>query len=318
MENKNLCLERDAFRCRTCGNKENIKVVKLIDRIGEISNHLSNLISLCDRCADIRHDLNNLSDNNKLGVLLCGGKATRMYPLTRTINKHLLPIGIIPMAFHPISTLQKMGIKRVVIVMDQCSTMITETIGSGRAFGMSFNYKVQDGAFGIADALSLAKDVARPDDQIVCILGDNVFDNEKIDISFSTDFDQAYVYLKKVSDPKNYGIARLENNKILEIVEKPTEFVGDSAVVGLYIYPHDVFDVIEHIEPSSRGELEVTAINNFYIKNNRLNYRMVEGYWADCGGSIQRYAEASMYGAKKANVSEQEIDDFKAIVFDDK
>ena len=319
MKNKSLCLERDAFRCRTCGSAGELDAAKLVDRSGEISYHLSNLVTLCRECVEIKDSLESLGDNNKLGVILCGGKATRMYPQTRTINKHLLPIGIIPMVFYPIKTLQKMGIKRVVIVMDQFSTLITETLGSGRSFGMNFSYRIQDGSFGIADALASAKDVARPNDQIVCILGDNIFDHKQLNTDTDIDDDdKACIFVKQVSNPQDYGVARIKDNRVLEIIEKPKEFVSDLEVVGIYIYPYDVFDVIEQIKPSPRGELEVTTINNFYIKNNKLQYKMFNGYWGDAGGGIHRYAECNMHGAKLANISAEEIDGFRSIVFDDR
>jgi len=327
MQNSKLCLERDGHRCRTCGSSENLSAAKLTDRNGEVSYNLSNLVTLCDVCVVAREEIKNYSRKNRVGVLLCGGKGTRLYPLTRTTNKHLLPVGIVPMAFHPIKTLRSMGVQRVLIIVDQCASAIMETIGSGKMFGMDFSYKVQDGAFGIADALYLAKDYVNEDtDEIVVMLGDNIFDNDAVDADVDLTFHdgvgelshEACVYIKQVPNPEDYGIAVISDNAIDYITEKPKEFVGDMAVLGLYVYNPSVFEVIDKIEPSKRGELEISAVNDYYAQLNKLDYRVVNGYWADCGGSIQRYTEASLYGAKQANISEEEINTYKSTVFDSK
>lgn len=324
-----LCLERDAHRCRVCGSTEKINAVRLVDRDGEVAGHLSNLVTLCEDC---RNDKDNVpKSSNKVGVILCGGRATRLYPLTMHNNKHILPVGIVPMAFYPIKTLRKFGIRRVLIVIDQFSSSIVQVLGSGKMFGMDFSYKLQNGAFGIADALYLAKDFAKPNDEIVCVLGDNIFDLDELDTNVDLRYDNEYeeyafkscVYLKKVTNPEDYGVAVLEhfdkNTKIVtEIVEKPKTFISDMAVVGLYVYTYDVFKVIESIKPSERGELEISSINDHYAKSGQLLYKEVNGYWADCGGSIQRYAEASMHGAKQANVSVDQMKEFVSTVFDDK
>ena len=312
---KQLCLERDAFKCITCGSSDNINAVKLTNRYGEISWHLSNLITLCDDCYAKKIVLEGNEDKGLLGVLLCGGKGSRLYPITKYCSKHLLPIGLVAMSVYPIRTLQKMGIKRVVIVIDQASYNITDVLGSGKAFGMEFSYKVQDGAFGIADALSLAKNNARPNDKIVCILGDNIFDNESLKLPENNN---ACVWLKEVDNPQAYGIATIENNKVVKIVEKPDNPETNLAVVGLYMYPYEVFDVISEIEPSERGELEISTVNQIFAEKDKLDYQIVKGYWGDAGGSLQRYAECSMYGAKHSKISAQEIDNFRSIVFDDK
>jgi glucose-1-phosphate thymidylyltransferase len=329
MNNENLCLERDGNRCRTCGSVNNLSAIKLVDRDGSVSFHLSNLITLCDVCKTERDNIYKNKDQSRVGVLLCGGKGTRLYPLTLTTNKHLLPIGICNMVFYPIKTLRKFGVKRVLIVVDQFSSSIMNALGSGKAFGMDFSYKVQDGAFGIADALYLAKDfINEKTEEIVTILGDNIFDNNELDTNISECFysdnlgfpkHEACVYLKKVPNPEDYGIAVInDDGKIERIIEKPKEFIGDTAVLGLYVYRPSVFSIIENIKPSNRGELEISSVNDKFAASGWLDYKIVNGYWADCGSSIQRYAEASMYGAKEAKVSAEEIDSFRAIVFDDK
>jgi len=204
-------------------------------------------------------------------------------------------------------------------------------LGSGKEFGMDISYKVQEGAGGISEALYLAKDFVNEEtDEIVVILGDNIFDNEDIDTSDMGGTipnglgagawkNFARIYVKKVHNPEDYGVAVTDaDGKVSSIVEKPKNFVSDLAVLGLYIYRPDVFDVIEGVDPSERGELEISSVNDYYAKRGELEGKTVTGYWGDAGGSIKRYAECSMHGAKKANVSAEEIDNFRSIVFDDK
>lgn len=331
---KKLCLERDAGRCRHCGTTENLDVFRLVAREGRLSWHLSNLITQCHDCYAIRVKVDTGGHENRVGVVLCGGRGTRLYPLTMYQNKHTLPIGLVPMVFYPIKTLQKFGIKRVLIVTDRDGTNETmKMLGSGKEFGMDFTYKIQEGAGGISEALYLAKDFAKPKDEIVVVLGDNIFDIDNLDTdvdlrwpkddSYDEPVFKSCVYLKKVANPEAYGVAVLEEydsktNIVTKIVEKPKEFVSDMAVLGLYVYTYDVFNVIESVEPSERGELEISSVNDHYASRGELTYKEVASYWGDAGGSIQRYAECSMHGAKEANVSAEEIENFRAIVFDDR
>jgi len=315
-----LCLERDANRCRHCGMLEDLRVYQLVPREGLLAYHLSNLITLCSDCSMLTMNTRKFGKENRVGVVLCGGRGTRLYPLTMYQNKHTLPIGLVPMVFYPIKTLQKFKVKRVLIVTDREGANETmKMLGSGKEFGMDFTYKIQEGAGGISEALYLAKDFAKPDDEIVCILGDNIFDIDSLDTNVDLTNDaKACVWVKKVDNPQAYGVATIEGEKVVEIVEKPKEPISNLAVVGLYMYTTEVFDIIKSIEPSERGELEISSVNDFYAKIGELDYRMVNGYWADCGGSIQRYCEASLHGAKQAKVSEEEIKDFISAVFDDK
>ncbi len=315
---KRICLERDASRCRHCGTTNSLDVVQLIKRDGRLAWHLSNLIALCGKCIEERNDgLQNIN-SGRVGVMLCGGRGTRMYPLTKFQNKHTLPIGLEPMIFYPLKTLRKFGVYRVLVVIDRDGADHTiDILGSGKEFGMDISYKVQEGAGGISEALNLAKDFVNGADEIICILGDNIFDNDGIDTSCK-DKDKACVFVKEVANPQDYGVAVLEDGKVKKIVEKPKEFVSNLGVVGLYIYPSDVFDIINKIKPSGRGELEISSVNDYYASQDQLQYRLVKGYWGDAGGSIQRYAECSMLGAKKANVSAEDIETFRSIVFDDR
>jgi len=317
---KHICLERDARRCRHCGTTEDLDVTQLVSRDGRLAWHLSNLVTLCEHCNNIASKVRNFGTKNRVGVVLCGGRGTRLYPLTMFQNKHTLPIGVIPMVFYPIKTLQSFGIKRVLIVTDREG--INETmkmLGSGKEFGMDFTYKVQEGAGGISEALYLAKDFARPEDEIVCVLGDNIFDLDTLSTDITMDEGvKACVWLKKVNNPQAYGVASIENDRVIEIVEKPSIPASSLAVVGLYMFTYDVFDKIKSIKPSERGELEISSVNDYYAKEGTLAFKTITGYWGDAGGSIQRYAECNMHGAKKANVSAEEIDNFRSIVFDDK
>jgi len=316
--NKQMCVEKYARRCAICGSNINT-VVRKLNKINA-SEHLSNLILLCEECNSGADSISDAEERNRVGVVLCGGKGTRLYPITINFNKHLLPLALSHMITYPVRTLRRLGIKRVLIVVDRESgSKIIEVLGSGSAYGMEFTYRIQDGANGIADALYLAKDFVKPDDKIFCILGDNIFDNNQLDPDFELAQDNlACVFVKEISNPKDYGVAVIKNNRIIKIIEKPNNFVSNLGVLGLYVYTNQVFEIIEKIKPSKRGELEISDINHFYANSGVLQHQVVKGYWADCGGSIQRYTEASMYGAKEAKVSAEEIDSFRAIVFDDK
>jgi len=236
------------------------------------------------------------------------------------------------MVFYPLKTLRAFGVCRTLVIVDrEGSEGLIRMIGSGKEFGMDISYKVQEGAGGIAEALYLAKDFARRNDEIVVILGDNVFDIDTLDTNIDFKYDNQFeeykfkscVYLKKVNNPEDYGVAVLEDHDkktktVSRIIEKPKEFVSDLAVVGLYVYTNDVFHVIETIRPSDRGELEISSVNDHYASHGGLLYKEVSGYWSDCGGSIQRYAETSVYGAKKAKVSAEEMKGFITTIFDEK
>lgn len=316
---KRLCMERDANRCRHTGVTENLVVKQLVPREGPLGWHLSNLITLSQEEAAEADYVRTHGKDNRVGVVLAGGKGTRLYPLTKFQNKHTLPIGLVPMLFYPIRTLRAFGCKRVLIVLDrEGASSIIEMLGSGKEFGMDFSFKIQEGAGGISEALYLAKDFAKPGDEIVCVLGDNIFDIPAIDKDVNLNGDKACIFVKKVSNPSAYGVATIENGKVSKIVEKPKKFVSDLAVVGLYLYTYDVFNTIKNVKPSDRGELEISSVNDHYASLGKLQYKMVNGYWGDAGGSIQRYAECSMHGAKEAKVSAEEIDHFRALVFDDK
>jgi glucose-1-phosphate thymidylyltransferase len=319
LENERLCLEKYARRCCVCGCNNDVVVRQINRKDGNVGYYLSNLILLCEQCNIEADKIKNNYRENVVGVLLCGGKGSRLYPLTLRFNKHLLPLALSHMVSYPIRTLRSFGIKKVIIIIDRDSgSDIISILGSGGAYGMDFSYKVQEGAQGISDALYLTKNLVSENDRIVCILGDNVFDDGAIDTNIDFNDDMAYIWVKKVDRPEDYGVVTLEGDRITKITEKPQNPDSNLAVVGLYSYNYDVFSIIEKTKPSKRGELEISSVNDFYVKSGKLQYHMVNGYWADCGGSIQKYCEASLHGAKKAKVSAEEIDNFRSIVFDDK
>lgn len=218
------------------------------------------------------------------GVILAGGKGTRLAPLTSVVNKHLLPVYDKPMVFYPLDTLKSFGIEDILIISGgEHIGSFLELLGDGSRYGVNLTYRVQEVASGIAGALALAKDFAAGE-QVTVILGDNIFDNKSIpEHSFKSDI--AVLFTKVVDHPERFGVVYHTSGLLgtTTIIEKPTTFVGNDAVVGLYIYPNDVFDIIKTLVPSARGELEVTDISNFYLSNGRVEFVEIEGFWSDAG-----------------------------------
>ncbi|MCK4257698.1 MAG: NTP transferase domain-containing protein [Halanaerobiales bacterium] len=219
------------------------------------------------------------------GIILAGGTGSRLYPLTKVINKHLLPIYNKPMIFYPIETLCKAGITDILIVLGGESTgELFQLLGSGKKFGANFTYKYQDEAGGIAHALSLAEDFANGE-KVIVLLGDNIIQEDlKIAVKdFEKSKVKAGVFLKQVSEPERFGVAEVQNQKIIQIVEKPENPKSNWIVTGIYMYHHEVFDIIKTLKPSDRGELEITDINNSFILQNALKAYYLEGFWTDAG-----------------------------------
>lgn len=220
--------------------------------------------------------------NGMKGVILAGGKGTRLLPLTKITNKHLLPIFNRAMIDYPLKTLLDAGIKDILIVSGrEHAGDFIEYLGSGDDYGVSFTYKVQEKAGGIADALSLAEDFA-DEGPVTVILGDNIFENN-FGPKLASFKKGARVFLKEVSDPERFGVAVLKGKKVTKIIEKPKDPPTNFAVTGIYQYDSDVFDIIKKLKPSARGELEVTDINNTYIKRGLMKAEMVSGFWSDAG-----------------------------------
>lgn len=236
------------------------------------------------------------------GVILAGGLGTRLYPLTFATNKHLLPVYDKPMIYYPIQTLVKAGIKDILIVVSgPHSGHFIHTLKNGKEFGINhLEFAYQEKANGgIADALVLAEDFA-DGGSILAILGDNTTDADiTSDVS---DFGSgAKVFLKKVPDPRRFGVPKFdsEDNRIItEIIEKPQNPPSDFAVTGLYMYDDKVFEYIKQCKPSKRGELEITEVNNFYIKHSKLLWSELNGYWLDAG-TFDTLLAANIYWAKK-------------------
>lgn len=219
------------------------------------------------------------------GVILAGGLGTRLHPLTKVTSKHLLPVGNEPMIFHSVKQLTTAGVTDILIVTNpQYVGDFANALGSGKDFGCEFTYRVQEEAKGIAHALALAEGFAAGN-KIVVLLGDNIFEASihQAVSDFRAQQTGARVMLKQVDDPERYGVATLDEKRIVAIEEKPMHPKSDYAVVGVYFYDAAVFDIIRAIEPSTRGEYEITAVNNAYIRRAELEYSFVQGKWVDAG-----------------------------------
>ncbi len=217
------------------------------------------------------------------GVILAGGTGSRLYPLTKVTNKHLLPVGNKPMIFHPIEKLTELGIQDILIVTGtEHMGDVVNLLGSGAEYNCRFTYKVQDQAGGIAQALGLAENFAG-NDPIVVILGDNIFEDNLKAAASSYSGEGAMILLKQVPDPQRYGVAKLDGDVVTEIQEKPEAPTTSYAVTGIYFYDSKVFSVIRDLKPSKRGELEITDVNNHYIQQKYMKSMLLEGWWTDAG-----------------------------------
>ena len=222
---------------------------------------------------------------NLKGVVLAGGTGSRLMPLTKVTNKHLLAIGHKPMIYYPIEKLLAAGIEDILIVTGvEHMGDVVNLLGSGKDFNCRFTYKVQDEAGGIAQALSLAEGFSA-NEAIAVILGDNIFhaNLKKHAEKFRAQKNGARVLLKEVDDPQRFGVAEVIGDKVVNIAEKPKEPKSSFAVTGIYFYDNSVFETIRTLKPSARGELEVTDINNAYIAKNQLTYDVIDGWWSDAG-----------------------------------
>jgi glucose-1-phosphate thymidylyltransferase len=239
------------------------------------------------------------------GVVLAGGLGTRLRPLTTITNKHLLPVYNKPMVYYPIEMLVEAGITDIMIVTGGNSAGdFLRLIGNGEDFGLSWiNYAYQKGEGGIAEALGLAREFVG-NDRVVVALGDNILQNgiKKGVDAFAKQQRGSRIFLKRVDHPWEYGIAEVEGNKIKRVIEKPKDPPSDLAVIGVYMYPPDVFDVIATLAPSARGELEVTDINNVYIQRGEMEYEIIEGWWLDAGENHQALLRANLIVARQNGI----------------
>lgn len=219
------------------------------------------------------------------GIILAGGVGSRLYPLTKVTNKNLLPVGKYPMIFYAIHKLKQANILDVLIITGkEHMGSMANLLGSGRDFGVSFTYRVQEQAYGIAHALSLAKGFVG-NDLMTVILADNVFSDDLF--VYIEEFKQtgkgAKILIKEVTDPERFGVPQICEGQIIAIEEKPKNPKSYFAVTGIYMYDSTVFDIISSLKPSRRGELEITDVNNAYISKKELKYDVLQGWWIDAG-----------------------------------
>jgi glucose-1-phosphate thymidylyltransferase len=217
------------------------------------------------------------------GIVLAGGTGSRLYPLTKVTNKHLLPVGRKPMIYYPIEKLTEAGLDDILIITGiEHMGDVVSLLGSGREFGCQFTYRVQDEAGGIAQALGLAENFCHGEPCAV-ILGDNIFE-DTVRRPVEEFRSGAHIFLKEVENPAPFGVAEVdEQGNVLAIEEKPEKPKSDYVVAGVYLYDAQVFDIIKGLKPSSRGELEITDVNNFYIGKGEMQASFLEGYWSDAG-----------------------------------
>lgn len=231
------------------------------------------------------------------GVVLAGGLGTRLYPLTKITNKHLLPVFDKPMIYYPIQCLVNAGIRDILIVTGGNSAGdFLQLLGNGADFGLQrLNYAYQQGEGGIADALKLAEHFA--DGEAICVvLGDNIIEGniKKAVDDFKAQGTGAKILLKEVHDPERFGVATVKNGKVEKIVEKPKQPETNQAVIGIYLYDKHVFEICRTLKPSSRGELEITDVNNEYIRRGTMTAEVLKGWWTDAGTFESLYRAATL------------------------
>ncbi len=220
------------------------------------------------------------------GIVLAGGLGTRLYPLTKVTNKHLLPIYDKPMIYYPIQTLVNAGIRDIMVVTGgENAGDFLRLLGNGKEFGLEHvHYTYQEGHGGIAEALGLARYFA-DDDSVCVVLGDNIIENNirSAAEAFKQQGQGAKILLKEVPDPQRFGVPELDGKNIVRIEEKPKNPKSNYAVIGIYLYDNNVFEIIDTLKPSRRGELEITDVNNAYIEQGNMTYAILEGWWTDAG-----------------------------------
>ena len=218
------------------------------------------------------------------GVVLAGGFGTRLAPMTKVVNKHLLDVFDQPMVYYPLQALQRAGISEVVLVTGAEIDQFKELLGDGSELGLRLEYARQEGAGGIAEALSLARPHVAGD-SLVAILGDNLYQDDLTPYvdAFRDQGGGARILLKRVEDARRFGVATVSGDRIVEIVEKPAQPASDLAVTGCYMYDPAVFEIVAGLAPSDRGELEITDVNNAYIARGEMRFDVLTGWWTDAG-----------------------------------
>ena len=238
------------------------------------------------------------------GVILAGGLGTRLRPLTLVTNKHLLPVYDRPMIYYPIQTLLNAGVNEIMLVTGgEHAGDFLKLLGNGKALGLrDLHYTYQEGEGGIADALKLAEDFA-DGEKVVVVLGDNIIEGniKRAVADFFTQPTGGKILLKEVPDPHRFGVARMEGDRVAEILEKPKNPPTNHAVIGIYMYDNDVFEICRTLKPSGRGELEITDVNNAYIERGDLTAEVLEGWWTDAGTFESLYRASSLVAEGGAN-----------------
>ncbi len=236
------------------------------------------------------------------GVILAGGLGTRMMPCTKVTNKHLLPVYNKPMIYYPLGTMVKAGLKDIMIVTGGNNVGdFLRLLGNGSEFGLKdMNYTYQEGEGGIADALKLTENFV-DGGKVIVMLGDNIIkdDISKAVAEFEKQPEGARIFLKQVQDPERFGVAEIKDGKVINIEEKPKSPKSNYSVIGLYMYDNQVFDIVRTLKPSDRGELEITDVNNEYIKRGNMTYSIIDGWWTDAGTFESLYRASRLVAEDK-------------------
>ena len=216
------------------------------------------------------------------GIILSGGHGTRLLPLTKVTSKQLLPVYDKPMIMYPLEVLLKAGIKDILIIVapDHAGDYL-KLLGSGKEFGARFAYEVQDKPEGLAHSFIIGENFI-DNDNVCMILGDNIFEDD-ISSEIKNFRSGAKIFVKQVPDPERFGVAKVDGNEVLEIVEKPENFISQFAITGLYLYDRRVVEAAKQVKPSARGELEITDLHNWYLKKKELKFHILKGEWIDAG-----------------------------------
>ncbi len=232
------------------------------------------------------------------GIILAGGKATRLRPCTKITSKQLLPVYNRPMIYYPLNTLLKAGIKDIlIIVAPERAGDFLNLLGSGRQFGAKFTYEVQEKPRGLADAFIIGRNFIGKEN-VALILGDNIFENDFSE-AISRFKGGGKIFAKKVDNPSRFGVVKFNNQGQAELIqEKPQKWISDYAIVGLYLYDNRVVDIAAQVQPSERGELEITDIHNWYLQKNELSVEIIQGEWIDAG-TFDSYLEAQILAKEK-------------------
>lgn len=245
------------------------------------------------------------------GIILAGGLGTRMMPVTKVTNKHLLPVYNKPMIYYPIEKLIEAGVKNIMIVSGPGHAgHFLNLLGSGKNFGAHFSYEIQEEPGGIAQALALCEDFSDRE-KVAVILGDNIFEDNIIGAveKFRRQERGAKIFLKEVKDAQRFGVAEIEGNKIIGIEEKPAEPKSNLAVTGLYMYDDQVWDIVKTLKPSHRGELEITDVNNFYVQQGTMEYEILNGWWTDAGTFPSWLRANKLVAEKEMDEKEKRLSD---------